>query len=184
MTEGKKINNTELHKVGLDDFYLGCTFEACDFSEMTFRNVQFEECVFMRCNLSMTKLYCQLNDVQFVECKIVGTDFSGVGKFSTSFKFLKSNLSYASFIETKLIESCFEECSVIECDFTSADLSRSVFDRCDLSRTIFAETNLERANFETAYGFVINPNINRTNQMVISESELRGLVAHLNIVIK
>lgn len=184
MTEAKKINNTELIRVGLDDLYLECTFEACDFSDMVLRNVQFEECVFIRCNFSMTKIFCKLNEVQFIECKIVGTDFSGIGKLSTAIRFIKSNLSYASFVEIKLRESRFSECTIVDCDFASADLSHSVFDRCDLSRSIFAATNLESADLETAYCFAINPTINRTNKIIVSESELRGLVAHLNIVIK
>lgn len=184
MTESKNIDNTELQKAGLGDFYLDCTFEGCDFSEMSFRNVHFEDCIFRSCNFSMTKLFCQLNDVQFIECKIVGTDFSGIGKFSNYFQFLKCNLSYASFVETKLCESRFADCPIIECDFSGADLTRAVFDRCDLSRSIFAQTNLEKANLETSCGFVIDPTINRTSKMVISESELRGLLCHLNIVIK
>lgn len=184
MTENKNVNNVELQRVGLDDCYLNCTFELCDFSKMTFRNVHFEECVFKQCNFSMAKMFCQLNDVEFVECKIVGTDFSGITKLSNSLKFVKCNLLYASFVETKLIESRFIECSIVECDFMNSDLSRSLFDRCDLSRSIFTETNLERVNLETSYGFAINPTTNRINKLIISESELRGLVAHLNIVVK
>lgn len=183
MTEGKTINNGELKKFGLDDFFINCTFEACDFTGMKFVDTHFEDCIFKECNFSMVKLLCQLNDVQFTECKIVGTDFSAMSKFSNSFQFTKCNLSYVSFIENRLIGSRFDECSIIECDFSNADLTRSTFDCCDLSLSVFNGTNLSSANLATAHNFVVNPTINRINKMVISRSELFGLVAHLNLIV-
>ena len=184
MIESKTINNADLQKTGFDNLYFDCKFIACDLSEMELSNTQFEECSFQLCNLSMTKLLCQMNDVKFMECKIVGADFSTVNKNSTSLKFDKCNISYTTFIGTNLHDCLYSECHIVECDFTDANLSRAVFDNCELAGSIFSGTNLEKADFETSRNYIINPTANRINKMVVSESELKGLVAHLNIVIK
>lgn len=184
MTQDKHIHAIQMQEGGIDDLYLNCTFGGCDFSELTLDQIHFEACVFESCNFSMTKLFCQLNDVQFVACKVVGADFSGLVSCANALQFIKSNLSYASFSDTKLPVSRFVDCALVECDFSGCDLSGSVFDRCDLSRSIFAQTNLERVDLATSYSLTINPTINRVRKMVVAQSELHSLVAHLGVVVQ
>lgn len=184
MKEGLVIENNELLNAKLDDFYLGCTFEGCDFSKVKICDTHFEECTFERCNLSLTSFHCQLTDVRFVECKIVGTDFTGLNKFSTINAFSKCNLSYATFVGARIVASRFENCTIADCDFTNTDLNKTVFENCDLTGSTFEQTNLEKCDFETSSGFTINPNSNRLQKTIFSNSELHGLLSHLNIIIK
>ena len=110
--------------------------------------------------------------------------FSGISKFSGIFHFEKSALNYANFYGIKIRNCSFICCNLYEACFDEADLTSSVFDRCDLSRTSFFKTNLEKVDFSSAFNFSIDPSTNRLKKTVFSEQNLRGLVAHLDIVIK
>ena len=78
----------------------------------------------------------------------------------------------------------FSACQLNEAYFDEADISSSVFDRCDMERASFYQTNLEKVDFSTSFNFTIDPSANRLKKAVFSESALRGLLSHLNIVVK
>ncbi|MFR9166231.1 MAG: pentapeptide repeat-containing protein [Dysgonomonas sp.] len=121
----------------------------------------FNNCLFRKCNFTMVKFLSSLQNVNFVECKMIGADFSGISRVSNSFRFEKTILNYASFIGVKLRSIVFDECQMEETYFDSADIALSEFKKCNLMRTSFHETNLEKADFSTSYDFCINPNQNR-----------------------
>ncbi|HNX08430.1 MAG TPA: pentapeptide repeat-containing protein, partial [Bacteroidales bacterium] len=56
------------------------------------------------------------------------------------------------------------------------DLSGAVFDNCNLDRAIFQHTLLEKADFSTAYGYAIDPEVNRLKQARFSSTGLNGLL--------
>ena len=68
--------------------------------------------------------------------------------------------------------------------FDNADIKNSIFEHCNLERASFAGTNLEKVDFSTAFNFSINPAACKLKKTVFSEDNLRGLVDHLNIIIK
>lgn len=184
MTEDRTIEKQEFRQGGWDNEYYDCVFEHCDFSNLEIKDVYFENCRFRFCNFSLSKLWCNFRDAQFFECKMSGADFSGVSRLAVSFRFEKTNLSYASFIGVKMKSAKFVACSLNETYFDQADVSSSVFDRCDMERTSFYQTNLEKADFSTAFNFTIDPVSNRLKKAVFSVEGLKGLVSHLGIVIK
>jgi len=70
-----------------------------------------------------------------------------------------------------------------EVDFAESDLSEALFDNCDLSRATFDQTNLEKADFSTAYGFMIDPELNRVKKAKFSITGLNGLLERHQIVV-
>ncbi len=184
MTENKTIYKCDFNKEAADDYYFDCRFESCDFSELILEKMVFENCVFVNCNCSNTTVQCRFSEVQFVDCKMMGADFSEMNKYSVSLRFRNCILSYACFINANLREAVFSDCRLTECNFTGTDLKLARFEHCDFSRSVFSVTNLEKADLESSRHFDINPNENKTKGMIVSESELRGLVSYLNIVIR
>lgn len=183
MTENKKIEKINFTTVPPDDEYYQCSFENCDFSNLVIANTYFDECSFKHCNFTLAKFTNNLREVTFTECKLTGTDFSGISKFSQSFRFEKSHMQYASFMGIKMKNAYFDNCIIHEAYFEDTNLTSSVFHQCDLERASFFNTNLEKVDFSTSFNFTINPSVNKLKKAIFAESELKGLVAHLNIVI-
>lgn len=180
----KIIEKIDFKEIKLEEEYSKIAFENCDFSGREIHEVYFENCTFLRCNFTLTKFFNNLIDVQFTECKMTGVDFTSISRFANSFRFENSHLNYASFIRVKMRESHFVDCNLTESYFDDADIASSVFDNCDLTKASFHGTNLEKVDFSTAYNFAINPTVNKLKKTIFSENELKGLVAHLNIIIK
>lgn len=183
MPDNKTITNQILHKASIEDEYEGCTFDHCSFADILLNGIYFENCIFKRCDFSNVKIESQFETVQFQDCKMVGTDFSQMNRFSDALKFLNCNLSFAYFSEANLKETKFEKCILTDSDFSSANLSKSIFDDCDLSRVTFNGTNLESADIVTSFNFDISPVTNRVRGLNVSENGLKGLLTEFDIKI-
>lgn len=184
MTEDSIFEKTDFRTGMTDTEYCGCTFTGCNFSDTALTDIMFDNCTFRGCNFSLTRFRNLMADCTFTECKMTGADFADASKFSRGLRFDKSILDYCSFMELKLKKTMFVECSIREAYFDKADITGSVFDRCDLERTSFSASNLEKVDFSSSFNFSINPSMCRLKKTVFSEFGLRGLVQHLDIVIK
>ncbi|HML65160.1 MAG TPA: pentapeptide repeat-containing protein [Dysgonomonas sp.] len=182
--EKQIIENINFNEIELDEEYYKCVFVSCDFSNRVIHSTSFDNCEFKQCNFTLVKFSDTLSDVKFIECKMTGVDFTAINKYSSSFFFEKSLLNYANFVAIKIRKTIFIDCNLQEAYFDNTDISLSVFDKCDLMGASFHETNLEKADFFTSYNFSINPSTNKIKKTIFSENELRGLLAHLDIVIK
>jgi fluoroquinolone resistance protein len=183
MPENMTITNQILHLEPVEDEYLGCTFDQCSFSDISLKGIFFENCIFKRCDFSNVKIESQFETVQFQDCKMVGTDFSKMNRFSDALEFTNCNLSFAYFSETNFKETKFEKCILTDADFSSANLSKSIFDDCDLLRVTFSGTNLEGADIVTSFNFDISPVTNRVKGLKVSENGLKGLLTEFDIKI-
>lgn len=181
--ENQTIEKIDFNAEPLDAEYSMCRFVGCDFSSIRVADVNFEECQFVGCNFSLTKFCAVLADIVFLECKMTGGDFTEVNKFRLSVSFEKCLLSYASFVEAKIKGTIFKECDLSGAYFDGAVLADAVFDKCDLLSTSFHKADLRRANFVSARNFTINPNECQVKRAVFAETDLRGLLAHLDIEI-
>jgi len=184
MMENSTIRNRELHSEPFCDAYVECIFEQCSFLDIPIDKTVFEKCVFKDCDFSNSKFLCHFEDVRFIACKMIGADFSLIGKYSSNVKFLDCNLSFAYFAESKLKGSIFSNCLMHECDFSGADLSNSTFGNCDLSLAVFSNSNLVNADMESSFNYRISPVDNRVKGLTVSESGIRGLLSGFGIVIK
>jgi len=187
------MNNFEDQKFeGIDDpalkiprgDYEGCSFKNCNFSDSDLSHYNFTECTFDACNLPMVKLQkTSLNDVKFIDCKMLGLDFEHCSEYLFTVYFEGSTLNFSSFIKRNLKKTTFRNCILHEVDFSSTDLTSAVFAACDLSRARFEQTNLEKADFRTSFNFAINPEINKLKKAKFTLDGLPALLEKYDLVI-
>jgi len=164
--------------------YENCRFKDCNFSGSDLSDLTFIDCEFELCNLSMTKARnTALKTVRFLNCKLLGFNFSDCNNFLLSVNFENCLLNLASFFKLKLKATKFKNCNLQEADFTEADLTNSVFENCDLGRAIFERTILEKADFRTAYAYSFDPEKNRIKKAKFSYRGIAGLLEKYNITI-
>jgi uncharacterized protein YjbI with pentapeptide repeats len=126
----------------------------------------------------------KFQNAQFVNCKIIGIDFSKCHEFQFSFRFQGCGIDYCSFNGRKLKKTIFESCSLKETDFSNSDLTEALFDKCDLMNTLFRHTTLEKTDFRTAVNYLIDPEINKVKKARFSLNGLPGLLGKYNLIIE
>lgn len=169
---------------GLNHEFTNCTFQGCDFSNESFSAAELTDCTFVSCNLSMTTLEnTMLNNVKFIDSKVMGIDFSKCSKFLFSVSFEKCVLNFSVFFKNDLKNTVFKECILQEISFIETNLNSAKFIDCDLTRATFDRTNLEKADLSTSRNYIINPEINKLKKTKFSMPNVLGLLSHLDIEI-
>ncbi|WP_163714562.1 pentapeptide repeat-containing protein [Mangrovibacterium lignilyticum] len=164
--------------------YDGCTFQSCSFADKQFNHLEFLGCKFIDCDFSQTKsVQTAFKDALFINCKLIGFDFSVCVDFLFQVKFESSLLDYALFGQKNMKQTRFKACSVKEADFSGTNLSGAVFEQCDLTNTLFDNCNLEKADFRSARHFTIDPNRNRMKGARFSNFALAGLLRNYRLKI-
>ena len=171
-------------KVIKDREFQSCTFKKCDFSNSDFSHNKFIDCIFDGCNLSMMKLArTTLNNAVFINCKILGVNFSECQSMLFTVRFDACILDYASFMGRKMLNTRFTKSSLKETTFSQANMAGSVFDECELSGAVFNRTDLGSANFTTSYNYTIDPEINNLKKAAFSADGIHGLLTKYQISI-
>jgi uncharacterized protein YjbI with pentapeptide repeats len=186
MIENKLFEHID-YRLGFLPFevYENCRFVNCNFYNSDLLNVTFRECVFDSCELSLVNTKnTALNDIRFIDCKLVGVQFDECNPFLFRVDFKNCILKLAAFNKTKLKNTCFKNCNLQETDFTEADLTAADFLNCDLQRAIFHKTNLEKADFRTSFLYPIDPEINRIKKARFSKMGIVGLLDKYGIEIE
>jgi uncharacterized protein YjbI with pentapeptide repeats len=164
--------------------FQNCTFKKCDFSNSDFSYNRFLDCRFESCNLSMMKFRgSTLGGAVFVNCKIMGVNFSDCDNFLFTPQFDTCILDYASFMSKKMVKTSFLRTSLKEVNFIQANLSGSVFDHADLADAVFNQTDLTGADLSTALNYTIDPELNTIKKAVFSTFGLAGLLTRYQIKI-
>jgi fluoroquinolone resistance protein len=165
--------------------YENCTFKNCNFYNSDFSNFVFRECIFDECDLSLVALKnTTLNDIRFVNCKLLGLQFHECNSFLLSFGFENCILKLAVFYKLKLKKTKFINCNLQEADFTETDLTSVAFENCDMYRAIFYSTNLEKADFRSSFNYAFDPERNRIKKARFSRLGVTGLLDKYNIEIE
>lgn len=165
-------------------FFLDCSFENCNFTKSVWQNAKFIGCSFSNCNISLIKLDgCRLQDVKFVDCKIVGADFFKCDPAFFSIACLKSFLQYSNFSDLNMKRISFEKCKLKECHFSNALLMEGSFKETELPGTIFHHCDLSKADFSSASQYNINPETNKIKKAKFSLPEAIGLLRGFDIII-
>lgn len=161
----------------VDNDFEECTFTHCNFSESNLGGISFINCTFIDCNLSNAVLRdTSFQEVHFQHCKMLGLKLNACSNFLLSFNFDNCVLDFSSFYQINLSTSQFNACSLKEVDFTQANLSGISLADCNLTGASFEDTNLQRANLSFAYGFSIDPELNKIKQATFSRDGLPGLL--------
>jgi uncharacterized protein YjbI with pentapeptide repeats len=170
-----KVNWTE---------FQNCNFIKCDLSNSDFCNNRFIDCTFEGCNLSMVKLGgATLNNMVCKDCKVIGVNFGECDDFLFQVRFENCTLDYTSFMGKKMTKTRFIKTSLKEVNFAQANLSGSIFQESDLSNAVFNGTDISSANFSTAFNYSFDPELNIVKKAVFSMDGLPGLLFKYNIKI-
>ena len=162
-----------------------CVFEQCDFSDSDFQFNTFQDCKFVNCNLSMLILAnSSLKTVEFINCKLLGIDFSKCTDFLFEVSFQDCILDYAVFAYKKMPKTNFGACSMKEVNFVGTNLTNSNFENCNLENAIFNETILAGANFTSATNYKIDPEFNPMKKAKFATAGILGLLEKYDIRIE
>lgn len=159
-------------------------FVNCDFTGASLSGIRFTDCLFERCNLSSAGLAgTALQNVAFDECKLLGLQFTACRDMLFGVHFDHCQLRYASFAGRSMPATRFVRCSLDDADFADADLSEAVFEHCSLAGAAFQNTHLVGADFSSATGFIIDPELNRIQRARFTLHGLLGVVAKYELVV-
>lgn len=163
-----------------------CVFVDCNFSEATFENCNFINCSFTRCQLSLINLsYTRLFNVSFLECKLVGVDWTRATwsdyhrDFEISFR--QCILNDSSFFGLTLQGLVLDECKVHDVDFREGDFSKAIMTYCDFTHSLFMRTNLQAADLTEATQYSINVLENQLQGAKLSKFEAVYLLESLGV---
>lgn len=162
-----------------------CVFVDCNLSGMDLSQFKFDECEFINCDLSLAILNkTQFQNVSFKSCKMLGLRFDTCDAFGLFLKFEGCFLNHSSFYELKLKNMLFKDSQLQEVDFVSCDLSNSVFDNCDLALAAFNDTILEKTDFRTSHNYSFDLERNKVKKAKFSISGLPGLLRKYDLDIE
>jgi len=179
--KGLKLSEVDLMGRTFDD----CEFSDCEFFDCSFRNAAFSECVFNNCNLSNISLtQTKIGEVLFVECKLVGLNFSGCNKLLFSIKLDKCIVQMCNFSGLKMNDFSFAGSEFKDCDFYEVNLSSADFTKCNLEGSLFELCDLSEADFRMATNYTISPNQNKLKKAKFSMPEVLSFLAPLEIEIE
>jgi fluoroquinolone resistance protein len=161
-----------------------CRFEAVAMNEAQLQAVILDECVFVRCDLTMAKVgECSFRDVRFEHTKLMGVDWSVARDLLFDVSFEGCVLSYGVFAGRKMRKVEVVDCVAHEADFTGADLSEASFRGSDLRDAVFSRTKLVKADLSTAHGYRIHPGENILKKTRFSMEAGLDALATLGIIV-
>ncbi len=186
LTENKVFDKISFSEhILVKGVYEECTFKNCNFNGIDLSGITFRTCTFNNCDCSLTKLRSTtLQDVRFVNCKLLGVQFNECNRFLLRLYFENCMLKLSVFYKLKLKNTAFKNCNLQEADFSEADMTGTLFDNCDLLLATFMHTNLEKADFRSASHYSINPEINRIRKARFSIPGVTGLLTTYDIEIE
>lgn len=162
-----------------------CVFKNLDFTTTNFLGCDFTNCTFDNCNFSMVKFgLIGFDKVLFLNCKMIGADFSHTKDFLFAANFTNCILDYAAFMKKKNRKCHFNNCSLKGADFSEADLTSAIFERCDLSAAVFMRSILNEANFVSSINFTIDPEKNMLRKAKFAADGLVGLLTNYGIIVE
>lgn len=179
-----RLAQPESHWVGVE--FEACIFEHCDFSAAHFARCTFIDCLFKHCNLSLMQVPgTRWFGVGFVECKLVGVDWTKADwpsfHLDSELTFRQCILNDSSFFGLTLQEIILDECKCRDVDFREGDFSRATMTGSDFCNSLFMRTQLQGSDFTNASDFNINVLENKINGARFSRLEALSLLYSLNI---
>ncbi|MDD1794048.1 pentapeptide repeat-containing protein [Enterovibrio sp. ZSDZ42] len=163
-----------------------CEFRDCQFSESKFRQCKFINCTFIRCNLSLMKVpFARFSEVSFIECKLVGIDWSLADwpnyRADADMSFRQCIMNDNSFFGLTLKGLILKECKLHDADFREGDFSDASMTYCDFTHSVFMRTNLQNADFTESTNLFLSVLDNNLTAAKFSRYEALGLLEALGI---
>jgi uncharacterized protein YjbI with pentapeptide repeats len=114
---------------------------------------------------------------------MLGMMFNTSNDFGFNVGFQNCNLQHTSFYKKKMKGVVFKNTRLAEVDFSECDLTQARFDGCDFDGATFDRTNLEKADLQSAFNYIINPEINKIKKAKFSLAGVSGLLIQYDIEI-
>lgn len=166
-----------------DKEFYRCTFRRVKLPESIWRGAHLEDCVFEEADLTrMQPRGLALRGVEFRGCKLLGTDWTHVGR-NPQLSFTDCDLRYASFVGTCLRRTPFLRCKAVEANFIETDLTDADFTGTDLGGSVFERATLCNAKLAEAFGVFVDPTKNRVKGAVISAESAVLLALSLGFLV-
>lgn len=157
--------------------YQDCFFVRCDLSGVDLSHSIFEDVRFDQCNLTGVRTEeTAFRNVKFVDTKLLGIDWSPVRAMFLEMHFCDCQLDLSSFYGCSLKSSSFRRCSLREVDFVNTNLSGVALLDCNLQDAQFESTDMKGADLTGAHNYIINPEINVLNGAKVSWPAASGLL--------
>ncbi|MCA9535696.1 MAG: pentapeptide repeat-containing protein [Myxococcales bacterium] len=142
-----------------------CRFEAVSMDKAQLQSVVFDECTFVRCDLSMALVGdCSFRDVRFEHTKLMGIDWTVARDLLFDVSFEGCVLSYGVFAGRKMRKTELVDCVAHEVDFSGSDLTEASFAGTDLRDAVFNRTKLVKTDLSSALHYRIDPSINQLSK--------------------
>lgn len=125
-----------------------------------------------------------LQQVRFVECKLLGVDLSVCSEMLFSVGFERCVMDHAVLSGRRMRGTRFIQCTMRGVDLERADLEAAVLDRCDLRDAVFERTTLRDADLTTVIDHRIDPTRNDLKGARFSVEGALGLLAGSGIVVE
>lgn len=160
--------------------FVRCRFVECGFNECSFMECRFEGCLFSNVQIPG----CSVIDTGFVECKLVGVDWTEGAKLNLrGIQFSGCSLEFCVFSGLKLKGLKMLRCECKEADFRETDLTDGDFGGTNFEKSVFSRTNLTNANFAGARNYWIDPRDNVVKKAKFSLPEAVSLLRIFEVVI-
>ena len=90
-----------------------CNFRSCRFNNLALENIKYSSCLFEKCEIILTNIKnSTLNDVKFLDCKIIGINFIECNDFGLSLDFEGSILDSVVIYEKSLKKTNIVKCKI------------------------------------------------------------------------
>jgi uncharacterized protein YjbI with pentapeptide repeats len=126
-------------------------------------------------------------DVKFIDCQLVGINWSNSGlqrkSFLKTLEFQNCVLNYSTFTALNLDKIRITDCIAQNADFSDASLVNACCTNSDFTNTRFSSTNLSGADFRGARNYNIPVTSNKIAKAKFSLPEALSLLSSLDIEI-
>lgn len=171
-----------------DVVFMGCTFEAVRWREITLRACRFVASAFVDCDLSLVDVDgSTLRDVSFDACTLTGINWTRAADtlhdpFGVDFR--GCVLSFGDFRGIRLQRRRIDLCVAHECDFRDADLSEAVCRATDFAGSDFTGADLSGADFRRARNYGVDVRHTKVAGARFSMPDAMALLAGLEVDIE
>lgn len=161
-----------------------CVFKQLNLSKAVLAQASFINCRFENCNLWLVVLTgTKLNEVDFINCTVIGVDFGQCSAFGFFVSFRECQLDQSYFVDRNLKKTCFLDCSLKEVRFINCDLTGALFKHTNLELAVFVDNTLIQTDFATAYNITLDPDKNKLKKARFSLDELPGLLTKYELIV-
>ena len=166
----------------VESAFQSCDFQSCFFNKNNLFNCSFRDCRFNCCQISLVLLKnTMFSDIQIIESKILGLNFSECNNISFSIDFNSSIIDSVVMFEKNLKKTKYINCTIRNTDFDNCEMKGCDFSGTKFEKTSFHNCNLEKSDFSKSIGYQIDPSTNKLKEAKFSIPEAISFLSYLGI---